>query len=113
MNKKKKAILIVGIIILCCCVSVISFLAGKVIKTENAHDDGLLYAKSYTQNNGWIDVTSLKILCIPWSVEIGEQFDYILVDEFIIENGALMASPTYGFLFVNETTGKIQFGGWR
>lgn len=99
---KEKIATIFWISVLCVCVAVFSFLAGMFVEREGSfHEDG------------WVSVKTFNILSIPYQIGDGDQFDYVLVDKFIIEDGAVQADLEYGFLTVNETTGKIQFNIWR
>jgi len=119
VKKKEKAILITGIVVLCCCTSAMSFFTGRFVEMERTIEMGTmtpngLLLKSYDkENDAWTSVDSIKILCIPWSVEYGEQFDNILVDEIIAENGVIYASPNFGFININKTTGMMQLYKWE
>ena len=49
------------------------------------------------------------VLKVPYNLEDGEQYDTIMVDKFL----PLGDDNSYGFLRVNETTGKMEFRKWR
>ena len=77
---------------------------------------GFFVGVEYQENSdieGWVSINRIKMLSIPIQVEDGDQFDYVLVDYFVIENGTVHADPTYGFLIINETTNKIEFKEFR
>ena len=75
--------------------------------------DGYLIKAYDATDDSWISVNAIKILCVPYTVDFGEQFKNILIDEISMENGVIVASPNFGYLTVNETTGMIQVFKWE
>jgi len=70
-------------------------------------------------NNQILDDAEKSVTIYRWSdytvrqnLEDGKQYDYISIDSFNIADGSLN-EDSYGFLRVNETTGRMEFIKWR
>ena len=71
----------------------------------------------YPDNENYITISHYRnqdLYRIDQRIAEGEQYDYIMVEDFIAFDDEGFWSPrTTGFLKANETTGKIEFHKWK